>query len=88
MEANPAAEAILLLGTRHCSELLVGDEFQALVARHAGFRFVPTVDDDESGWDGTRGSVVANIDKSLAGLSSLGVSYAAHARWPRNPASA
>lgn len=68
--ANPAAEATLLLGARHSSELLFRDEFEALAARHAGFRFVPTVSGDDAGWDGSRGRVAAHIDEAMAGLNS------------------
>lgn len=68
--ANPAAKAILLLGARHSSELLFRDEFEALTDRHAGFRFMPSISGDETGWDGRRGRVAAHIDEAMAGLSS------------------
>lgn len=67
--ANPEAEAILLLGARHSTELLFRDEFDALAARHAGFRFVPTVSGDDASWDGRRGRVAAHIDETMAGLN-------------------
>ena len=70
LAANPAAEAVLLLGARHSSELLFRDEFEAWATRHAGFRFVPTVSGDEDGWKGRRGRVAAHIDEAMAGLSS------------------
>ena len=70
LRANPAAEAVLLLGARHSSELLFRDELEALAARHAGFRFVPTVSGDDPGWDGRRGRVADHIAEALAGLSS------------------
>ena len=70
LAANPVAEAMLLLGARHSSELLFRDEFEALATRHAGFRFVPTVSGDEDGWDGRRGRVAAHIDEAMAGLNS------------------
>ncbi|MDE0261664.1 MAG: FAD-dependent oxidoreductase [Bryobacterales bacterium] len=70
LAVNPAAEAILLLGARHSSELLFRDEFEALAARNAGFRFLPSVSGDDGGWDGRRGRVAAHVDEAMAGLSS------------------
>ena len=78
LAANPAAEAILLLGARHSSELLFRDEFEALVGRHAGFRFVPTVSGDEVGWGGRRGRVAAHIDEAMAGLNSPDAYFCGH----------
>ena len=69
LRANPAAEAVLLLGARHSSELLFRDEFDALAARHAGFRFVPAVSGDDAVWDGRRGRVAAHIEEAMAGLT-------------------
>ncbi len=69
LAANPAAEAVLLLGARYSSELLFRDEFEALAARHAGFRFVPTVSGDDAVWDGRRGRVSAHIEQAMAGLN-------------------
>jgi NAD(P)H-flavin reductase len=68
--ANPGAEAVLLLGARHSSELLFRDEFEALTARHASFNFVPSVSGNDAGWDGRRGRVAAHLDEAMAGLSS------------------
>ena len=68
--ANPAAEAVLLLSARHSSELLFRDAFEALAARHAGFRFVPIVSRDDAGWSGRRGRVAAHVDEAMAGLNS------------------
>lgn len=70
LAANSVANAIPLLGIRHCSELLFRDAFEALATRHAGFRFVPTVSGDEVGWDSRRGPVAAHIDEAMAGLNS------------------
>lgn len=70
LAANPASEAILLLGARHSSELLFRDEFEALAAWQAGFRFVPTVSGEDASWDGRRGRVAAHIDEAMAGLPS------------------
>lgn len=70
LAANPKAEAILLLGARHSSELLFRDEFEALPARHAGFRFLPTVSGDDGSWDGRRGRVAAHIDEAMGDLNS------------------
>ncbi|MCY4189437.1 MAG: FAD-dependent oxidoreductase [Bryobacterales bacterium] len=70
LAANPEAEAILLLGSRHASELLFRNEFEALAARHARFRFLPAVSGKEGGWGGRQGRVTAHIDEALAGLSS------------------
>lgn len=69
--ANPLANATLLLGARHSSELLYRDEFDALATQHAGFRFMPTVSGDEATWDGKRGRVLAHIDEALVGRSSV-----------------
>ena len=65
--ANPLANATLLLGARHSSELLYRDEFDALATQHAGFRFMPTVSGDEATWDGRRGRVLAHVDEAIAG---------------------
>ena len=76
--ANPAAEAVLLLGARYSSELLFRDEFEALAARHAGFRFVPTVSGDDAGWDGRRGRVPAHIEEAMAGLNCPDAYFCGH----------
>ena len=71
LAANPRAEATLLLGARHSSELLYKDEFQALATEHASFRFMPTVSGNEATWDGRRGRVSAHIDEAIAGRSGI-----------------
>ena len=71
LAANPLADATLLLGARHSSELLYQDEFQALASRHMGFRFMPAVSGEEPDWDGRRGRVLAHIDEAIAGSSGV-----------------
>ena len=71
LAANPRADATLLLGARHSSELLYKDEFQALATQHANFRFMPTVSGKEATWDGRRGHVSAHIDEAIAGRSGI-----------------
>ena len=71
LAANPAAEAVLLLGARHSSELLFRDEFEALgqldtLASASCLLSVAT----RTGWKGRRGRVAAHIDEAMAGLSS------------------
>ncbi len=49
----------LVYGQRNLAELYYHDEFVALAARHAHFRYVPTLSDEPagSGWEGARGFV-------------------------------
>ena len=68
---NPLAEATLLLGARHSSELLYRDEFDALATRHAGFRFLPTVTGGDTAWNGRRGRVLSHLDEAIAGRSGV-----------------
>ena len=65
LAANPHAEATLILGARHSSELLYQDEFHTLANRHMGFRFMPTVSGEEPAWGGRRGRVSAHIDDAI-----------------------
>lgn len=73
--ANPLAEATLLLGARHSSELLYRDEFEALSARHAGFRFMPIVSGTDTAWHGRRGRVLGHLEEALAGRSGVGAYF-------------
>ena len=68
---NPLAEATLLLGARHASELLYRDEFEALAARHVGFRFMPVVSGTDTAWNGRRGRVPGHLDEAIAGRSGV-----------------
>ncbi|MBI2689668.1 MAG: FAD-dependent oxidoreductase [Acidobacteria bacterium] len=47
----------LIYGTRHAENLLWAEEFRALEANHAGFRFVPTVTRPDQDWKGEAGRV-------------------------------
>ncbi len=71
LAANPQAEALLVLGARHSKELLYREQFDALAAQHAGFRFLPTVSRDDPAWRGRRGRVTDHFAEALAGRSDL-----------------
>lgn len=47
----------LIYGARFAENLVYADEFRALAAREANFRFVPTVTRPEAGWTGATGRV-------------------------------
>lgn len=47
----------LIYGTRHAENLLFRDEFEAMAAAYANFRFIPTVTRPEAGWTGATGRV-------------------------------
>ena len=75
---NPAAEATLVLGARHSSELLFRGEFEAMAERFAGFRYLPTVSGADGGWRGRRGRVTDHLDEALGGRSDLVTYFCGH----------
>ena len=71
LAANPRADATLVLGARHSSELLYKDEFQALATQHANLRFMPTVSGEDANWNARRGRVSAHVDEAIASRSGI-----------------
>ncbi|WP_018989551.1 NADH:ubiquinone reductase (Na(+)-transporting) subunit F [Aromatoleum toluclasticum] len=59
LAAGDARPMTLVYGQRSRAELYYHDEFVALAARHANFRYVPALSDEpaSSGWEGFRGFV-------------------------------
>ncbi|MCC4114996.1 2Fe-2S iron-sulfur cluster-binding protein [Aromatoleum toluclasticum] len=59
LAAGDARPMTLVYGQRSRAELYYHDEFVALAARHANFRYVPALSDEPagSGWEGFRGFV-------------------------------
>ena len=57
----------LLFGVRYESDLLYRAEFQALAARHAHFRFWPTLSRPEPAWTGRTGHVQQHLEAAIAG---------------------
>jgi NAD(P)H-flavin reductase len=47
----------LIFGARHEAGLVFAEEFRAMAARHAHFRFLPTLTRPEPGWTGATGRV-------------------------------
>ncbi|MEX2264127.1 MAG: FAD-dependent oxidoreductase [Bryobacteraceae bacterium] len=63
----------LLFGVRHEYGLLYRDEFEELAAKHANFRFWPTLTRPEPGWTGRTGRVQQHLDEALGGRADIDV---------------
>jgi len=61
----------LLAGHRVAEDVLFHDEFNALAASSARFRFVPTLSAGAEGWSGRRGRVQAQLAELVRSLEPL-----------------
>ena len=63
----------LLFGVRYEGSLLYREEFEVLRARHARFRFWPTLSRPGAGWHGRIGHVQAHLEEALGGARDMDV---------------
>ena len=71
LAANPQADATLVLGARTADELAYYREFETLRARHPQFRLMPTVSQEDPGWNGRQGHVTAHVEEATGGRIDL-----------------
>jgi CDP-4-dehydro-6-deoxyglucose reductase, E3 len=64
-EAGTDRDVTLIFGVRHEEDILYGDEFSALGARHPNFRFLPTLTRPAPSWTGGTGRVQVHVDRLL-----------------------
>lgn len=65
------ARLLLIAGHRAPEDVLFQDEFAALAAQHARFRFLPTLSGASSAWAGERGRVQAQLRAAVHSLGPL-----------------
>ncbi len=63
----------LLFGVRYEAGLLYREEFEALAAAHAGFRFHPTLTRPEPSWRGRTGRVQEHLEETIGERRDLDV---------------
>ena len=63
----------LIYGTRYAESLLWAEEFRALEARHASFRFVPAVTRPAGDWTGATGRVQPLLLEAMGGRRDVQV---------------
>jgi ferredoxin-NADP reductase len=65
IEKLAACRVTLIFGARTEADLLYRDQFEALAARHPGFRFWPVLSRPAAGWSGRTGYVQRHVDDSI-----------------------
>ena len=68
---DPNASLLLLAGHRAPEDVLFAADFAALAAKHARFRFVPTLTLAGAAWRGERGRVQAQLRSAVQTLGPL-----------------
>lgn len=64
-EVGTPHEVMLIFGCRFPYDVIYRDEFEAMAARHANFRFVPTLSRPDAAWQGHSGYVQVQVDRYL-----------------------
>jgi len=68
-----AQELTMIFGVRQAANIYYRDEFEALAAKHANFRFWPTLSREDPAWQGRSGHVQIHVLEALADRRDLDV---------------